>query len=177
MRFKLNDLFFGLMAGDGGADVGEELLVVPRLLDEVFGPCADGVDDVANGAVGGDHDDRKLRVHLGDAGEEVDAGFAGERQVEEEKVVLVASEGIEAGGSVDGHRDVKAFEGEESIERLADGGFVVDDEDSSPRRPVVVISGMRRSRCIENLRHVIDSLLGSGTVLAWRVRRVSCGEL
>ena len=33
------------------------------------------------------------RVHLNDAGEKIDARFAGESEVEEEEVVLVAGEG------------------------------------------------------------------------------------
>ena len=127
---EVDDLLFGLVAGDGGADVGEEFLVVPGLLDEVFGTGADGVDDVAYGAVGRDHDDGELRVHLDDAGEEVDAGLAGEGEVEEEEVVLIAGEGFEAGGAVDREGDGEAFEGEKGVEGLADGGFVVDDEDA-----------------------------------------------
>ena len=59
---ELEIFFFGLVAGDGGADVGEQFFVVPRLLDEVFRAGADGFDDVVDGAVGGDHDDRQSRA-------------------------------------------------------------------------------------------------------------------
>ncbi len=127
---KLNDLGFGAVAGDGGADVGEELFVVPGLLDEVFGTGADGVDYVADGAEGGDHDDGKVWVVAGDTGEEVDAGLTREGEVEEEEVERVVGEGVEAAGAVGGEGYVEAFEGQEGFEGLADGRFVVDDEEA-----------------------------------------------
>ena len=70
------------MASDGRADVGEKLLVVPRLLDEVLGARADGIDDVADGAEGGDHDDGKIGLCFDDARQEIDATFTWECQVE-----------------------------------------------------------------------------------------------
>ncbi len=127
---ELDDLGFRLVAGDGGADIGEEFFVVPGLLDEVFGAGADGVDDVVDGAEGGDHDDRQLGVHGGDAGEEIDAGLAGEGEVEEEEIEVVAGEDVEALGAVGGHGDVEAFEDEEGFEGLADAGLIVNDEDA-----------------------------------------------
>ncbi len=87
---ELDDLFFGAMAGDGGADVGEQLLVVPRLLDEVLGAGANGIDDVADGAVGGDHDDRQVRLQLDDARQQIEAALAGQREIEQQKIELVA---------------------------------------------------------------------------------------
>ncbi len=74
---ELYDLFFGAVAGDGGSNVSEKFFVVPRLLDEVLRTGADGIDDVADGSVGGDHDDGKVGLHLDDAGEEVEAALAG----------------------------------------------------------------------------------------------------
>ena len=83
-----------LWSGDGGANVGEELLVVPGLLDEVVRSGANRVDDVADGPEGGDHDDRQLRLELLDAREEIDAAFAGQGEIEQEQVVLVAREEV-----------------------------------------------------------------------------------
>ena len=127
---ELDDLFFGAVAGDGGADVGEQLLVVPGLLDEVLGAGADGVHHVADRAVGGDHDDGKLGLQLLDARQQVDAALAGQREVEQQQVVLVAGELFEAGAAVGGEVDGEAFQGEQRLERFADGGLVVDDEDA-----------------------------------------------
>ena len=65
-----------------------------------------------------------------DAGEEVDAGLAGEGEVQEEEIEGVAGEGFQAAGAVGGEGDVEAFEGEEGFEGLADAGLVVDDEEA-----------------------------------------------
>ena len=101
---ELDDLFFGAVAGDGGADVGEELLVVPGLLDEVLGAGADGVDHVADGAEGGDHDDGQVGLHLEDARQEIDAALAGQGEVEEEEIVFVVCEmSSRPAGPSDGH--------------------------------------------------------------------------
>ncbi len=117
---ELDDLFFGAMPRNGGANVGEQLLVVPGLLDEVLGAGADGVDDVAHGAVGGDHDDGKVGLHLDDARQQIDAALAGKSEIEQQQIVLVARQQLHAGGTVDGHADGEAFEREQGFERLAD---------------------------------------------------------
>ena len=59
---ELQVLFFGVVACNGRANVGQQLLVVPRLLNEVFRAGADRLHDVLDGAVGGDHDDRQFRA-------------------------------------------------------------------------------------------------------------------
>src|SRR5712675_1380959 len=74
---ELDDLFLGTMPRDGGADVGEQLFVVPRLLDEVLRTGANGVYDVADRAVCGNHDDRKVGLHLDDSRQQIDAALAG----------------------------------------------------------------------------------------------------
>jgi hypothetical protein len=89
---ELDDLFFGAVSGHGGADIGEELFVIPRLLDEVFGAGTNGIDDVAYGPEGGDHDDGKIGLHLDDAGKEIDAALTGEGEVEEKEIVFIAGE-------------------------------------------------------------------------------------
>ena len=64
---ELDDLFFGTMPSDSAANIGEELLVIPGLLDEVLCARTYGVYDVADGAEGGDQDDRELWLYLQDA--------------------------------------------------------------------------------------------------------------
>ena len=59
---QLNVFFFRLLAGDGGAHVGQQLLVVPRFLDEVGGAGLHGADRVLHRSIGGDHDDSLLRM-------------------------------------------------------------------------------------------------------------------
>ena len=91
------------MAGDGGADVGQELFVVPGLLDEVFRAGADGLDDVVHGAVGGDHDDRQLGLALLDLRQQLEAALAGQGQVEQHEVEAFQLENAQALFAVDGH--------------------------------------------------------------------------
>ena len=91
------------MAGDGGADVGQQLLVVPGLLDEVFRAGADGLDDVVHGAVGGDHDDRQLRLALLDLRQQFEAALAGQGQVEQHQVEVLLLQDAQALFAVGGH--------------------------------------------------------------------------
>ncbi len=100
---ELQVLFFGAMAGDGGADVGQQLLVVPGLLDEVFRAGADGFDDVVHGAVGGDHDDRQLRLAFLDLGQQLQAALAGQGQVEQHQVEVFLLQNAQALFAVGGH--------------------------------------------------------------------------
>ncbi len=58
---ELDDFFFSAAAADRGAHVGQQLLVVPGLLDEVGRARLHGVDGVLHRAIGGDHDDRQAR--------------------------------------------------------------------------------------------------------------------
>ena len=58
---ELNVFLFRAMAGHGGANIGQQLLVVPGLLDEVGGPGLHRLHRIFHCAVGGDHDDRQLR--------------------------------------------------------------------------------------------------------------------
>ena len=93
---ELNDLFFSAMPGNRGTNVGEQLLVVPRLLNEVLRAGANGIHHVAHRTVGRDHDDRKIRLHLDDARQKVDAALSRQRQVEQQKIVLVARQQVES---------------------------------------------------------------------------------
>ena len=91
------------MAGDGGADVGQQFLVVPRLLDKVFRAGADGLDHVVYGAVGGDHDDRQLRLAIFDLGEQFEAALAGQGQVQQHQVEVFEFQDAEPFFTIGGH--------------------------------------------------------------------------
>jgi hypothetical protein len=119
---ELNDLFFGAVAADGGADVGEQLLVVPRLLDEVLGAGADGVDHVRDGAEGGDHDDRQVGCISRMRGSRSMPLSPGSARSSSSRSNSVVRELIEPARAVGRQGDVEAFHGEQGVERLADGG-------------------------------------------------------
>src|SRR5260370_8938220 len=88
--FELHDLFFSAMAGDGRPNVGEQLLIVPRLLYEVLGACANRIDDIADGAESGDHDDRQVWLRLRNSRQQVDTRLPRQRPAPEEQTVLIA---------------------------------------------------------------------------------------
>ena len=125
-----DDFGLGTAARDGGADVEDEFFIVPGLLDEVVGARADGFDDVADGAVGGDHDDGKLRTEFDDAGKEIKAAFAGEGEVEQEEIELFAGEQIEAGEmSAGGEAEEMSAGGEAGDEAGGEAGDEAGGED------------------------------------------------
>ena len=95
---ELNDLFFGAMPADGRANVRQQLFVVPWLLDEVFRARADRIDHVADGAVRRNHDDGKVGLHLHDARQQVDAALTGKREVQQQQIVFVARQQLQARG-------------------------------------------------------------------------------
>ena len=127
---ELDDLFFGAMPGDGGANVGEQLLVVPGLLNEVLRARTDGIDDVADRAVRGNHDDREIGLHLDDAWQQIDTALAGKSKIQQQQIVFVARQQLHAGGAVDGRADGEAFQRQQRVERFANRLLVVDDEDA-----------------------------------------------
>ncbi len=161
---ELQVLFFGAMAGDGGANVGQQLLVVPGLLDEVFSAGADGFDDVVDGAVGGDHDDGQLGLALLDLRQQLEAALAGQGEVEEHEVEVVLVKHAQSLFAVGGHVDRIAFQREQHFKRLADGGLVVDDQDAGgvPASLELPFDGRRGRGLIHglfDLRHVRTSLI------------------
>jgi hypothetical protein len=128
---ELDVLFFGAGAGDGGAHVGEQLLVVPRLLDEVGGAGLDGLHGVLHRAVGGDHDDGELLVAVANLGEDLEPVHVGQGEVEQNEVEGLRGEGGESVGAALGAGDGVALELEQRLQRFADRGFVVDDQDGA----------------------------------------------
>jgi hypothetical protein len=100
---ELQVLFFGAMAGDGGANVGQQLFVVPGLLDEVLRAGADGLDDVVHGAVGGDHDDRQFGLALLDLRQQLEAALAGQARSSSTRSKFSCLENAQALLAVAGH--------------------------------------------------------------------------
>src|ERR1700761_4632560 len=82
---ELHDLALSLLLADGQADVGEQLLVVPGLLDEVRGAGADCIHDVAHSSVSRDHDDRQFGSEALDTRQKVEAALAGKSEIEQQK--------------------------------------------------------------------------------------------
>ena len=127
---ELNVFFFRVLAGDGGAHIGQQLFVVPWLLDEIGCPRLHGVDRILHRAVGGDHDDRMLRMWAANLGEHVHAIAVGQSQVEQHEIEGALADLGQAVSSAGGDCDGVAFELQQGLERFADCGLVVNDEDT-----------------------------------------------
>src|ERR1700761_1129121 len=83
--FELHDLALILLLADGQADVGEQLLVVPGLLDEVGRARADRIHNVAYSSVGRDHDVWQFGSEALDTRQKVEAALAGKSEIEQQK--------------------------------------------------------------------------------------------
>ncbi len=102
-----------------------------RLFEEVVGAEFGGADGGLDGAVAADDDD--LRdvggVHPADLAESFEAVAIRQPDVEQHDVVGGVAEQGEGFGGGSGGGDEVAFFREDAFKRLADLGFVVDDED------------------------------------------------
>ena len=127
----------GIAQDEQGAVDGE------RFFEEVVGAELGGADGGFDGGMAGDHDDfggtRARRGVVGevaaDGGEDVEpVGFSasavwvGEPDVEEDGLVVGVAEELESFGGGAGGGDGVVLFAEDGFERLADVGFVVDDE-------------------------------------------------
>jgi hypothetical protein len=135
---ELDVFFFGAPAPDHGAHVGHQLLVVPGLLDEIGGPRLHGGHGVFHRAVGGNHDHAQLGIAIADVAQDLQPVAVGQREIEQHQVHgLVGHLGqafFAGGGGL--HR--KAFQLEQRLQRLADGGFIIDDQNCALRGRVLV---------------------------------------
>ncbi len=117
------------MACNGGANVGEQLLVVPGLLDEIFSAGANGLDDVVDGAVGGDHDDGQIGLALLELRQQLEAALAGQREVEQDEIEVRLVEHAQAFFAVGRGLHGVVLEREQHFKRFANAGLVVDHQD------------------------------------------------
>ena len=65
-----------------------------------------------------------------DLREQFEAALTRQSQVQQQQVKAVLIENSQPLFAVGGHGDRIALQGEQHFERLADGGFVVDDQDA-----------------------------------------------
>src|SRR6185436_662523 len=110
-------------------DGEQDLLVLERLRDVVERPFAHRLDGALDRRVGGDHDHHLVRPALADLLEHLHAAHAGEHQVEEDEVDVLALQDLDrllAGPRRDGPVPLLADEhGEDVLQNL----LVVDDQD------------------------------------------------
>jgi hypothetical protein len=153
---ELDILFFRALPGNRGADIGQKLFVVPGLLDEVLRPAIHGVDHIADGSIGGDHDHRQVGLALPDAGQNLQAILARQRQVQQNQVVGSGIDVPEPGLTLGGRLHDIAFEQQQRLQRFANGCFVVDDQNAVSRFGRNVRFALRNENA--GLRHARASL-------------------
>ena len=145
----------GLEAGvevEGLLDGDHEFLGKEGLGEEF--ECA-GLHDFADGgdvAVGGEEDDGDIDGAAVELLLEVDAGEAGEADIEEEAAVTVGLPGGEERLSGREAEGADGGGGEQVGEAFAHGGVVIDDEDGWRRWGRVVDCGGLENRCTERYR-------------------------
>ncbi len=120
-------------AVEGVADGDEQAVEVGRLLDEVERPAPRRLDGGLDGAVAGDHDDRRLRHLVGGDAEDVETVHLGHLDVEEREVVAALAQHRDRRLAVFGLLDVVVFVLENLAQGAADRALVVDDEDGGHR--------------------------------------------
>ena len=125
---ELDIFFFRSMPGDCGSHVGEQLLVIPRFLDEVAGAGLHRPHCVLNRAVSRDHNHGEMRIVSMNLGEKVNAIAVGQRQVEQNKIEAPITKASKALFTAAGGFHCVALKLQQSFQRFADGSFVVDDQ-------------------------------------------------
>ena len=115
-------------AAQDGAYPGEQLTRVERLRHVVVGAKLEADDAVGFLAHRGEHDDGDGRLGAQPA-REVEAGFAGQHEVEHDELVVPVEPGA-AGFLAVAHRgDADALLFQETREQVADVAVIIDDED------------------------------------------------
>ncbi len=122
------------------------------LLNEVGGPRLHGAHRVLHRTVGGDHDDRHAGFVGANFGQNFHAIAAGEGEIEQDQVERMFADALQprlAGGG-GFHRE--AFHLQQSLQRFANLGFIVNDEHCSreARRSI-----HKRARDDGGIRHIL----------------------
>src|ERR1035438_3407915 len=157
-KFELTGATQSMMQLGVNANERDQALILPRLLDEVACAALDGFDGQVNVAPGGHDDDWNARIHLVDAGEEIEAFLAGGGvarvvKVDEYDVVVVLADRIEEQLWRANTADVDALRGQKQLDSLENVGLIVGDQNSNflflnwncpPPLPLLL---HRKSRC------------------------------
>jgi hypothetical protein len=179
---ELQVFFFGPVASNGGADVGEQLLVVPGFLNEVLSACPDGFDDVIDRAIGCDHDDRQVGLALLELRQELEAALPRKSQVKQNEVEALVVDPAQSFFAVDRGFHGVVFQREQHFKRFADAGLVVNHQNGGG----VTVACGRGGGCVygqcilgSELRHGRNSLIGETRDETWcrsrpRFRREFC---
>ena len=118
-----------LALAQGVLDHEQRLLEGQRLLDEVLGAHAHGLDRGLDGAVAGDDDHRHFGIERADAGQDLEPVHAGQPHVEEEEVVAAVLQRRERRLPALHRLHRVALVAQDADEGAAHARFVVYDQD------------------------------------------------
>jgi hypothetical protein len=102
-------------------------------LDEVCRACLHGIHGVLYRAVGRDHNNRELGVSIANVPQYLDSIAVRHGEVQQDQIVRTLCEASQPFLAIDGDIDFVAFEFQQRLQRFADGGLVIDDENRRPR--------------------------------------------
>jgi hypothetical protein len=111
------------------ADGDQQALLAERLLDEVEGAVARGLDRGGNGPVAADHDHRQLGVVLAQPPQHLDAVHARQPHVDHRHIGTLGLAALEAVLAALGHVDCEPLGSQHHGKRAADVPLIIDDQD------------------------------------------------
>ena len=115
-------------ASQDGADAGEEFAGVEGFGQVVVGAEFEADDAVGFVAHGGEHDDGDVGHGAQPAGD-VEAGLAGEHEVEDDELVVAGGPGTACVAAIADGGDAHSVTVEETGEEVADFAVIVDEQD------------------------------------------------
>ena len=123
------DVFIAQAAAfDGYRDLGDEFIVRPRLGDEILGATFEGGAGHVDGAVGGDQNDRNLRVAQAYLAQQFEPVAVGEADIEQHEIEGIVFELLQADRAGFGEGHLKIFRGEKSFQPFPDLDFIIYNE-------------------------------------------------
>ena len=130
---ELNVFCFSLVAAYCDAHIRQQLFIVPRFLDEVGGAGLHRLHRIFHRAIGGDHDHGKLWIMSVKLYEQVQTVAIRQCQVKQHQVKRMFPNPRQT--LISGCRRFNriAFQLQQSLKRLADRSFVVDDQHGAGR--------------------------------------------
>ena len=125
---QLDIFFFGPAPAHGRAYIGKKFFVVPWLLHKIRSAGLHGAHRVFHRPIGGDHDDRQARVVRVNFGENFHPVAARQSQIEQDQIERAIRHLRETVFATDCGVDLEPFHLEQSLQRFANLGLIVDDE-------------------------------------------------
>ena len=159
---QLQVFFFRLVPRNRRTNVGQQFLVVPRLLDKVLSARPNRLYNVVNRAVRRNHDHGQLGLALLDLRQQLQTALSRQSQIKQHQVEVLQLKHAQALFAVVRHPHRIALESQQHLQRFADARFVVDYKNAgrTSGSAGVAIRSRRRDGQVQgqvDLRHGLNS--------------------